>query len=197
MDQLRGAHVGETATILGLGPSILKLQASDFPAGPVITINHAVLRARRLRLPNVVYAMSKDGCTPHGGRSDPPVRIPISRCVCPSPRVVQPIMPEHILLSAAESSHCCARYALRHVFDVELDFGLPWNTMSVPVAARIAHLMGCSSILMLGHDAYTRGVYGRVSNGRVIGRLPSRGYRLAAVQAKAFADGAGIIIEFR
>lgn len=194
MKRLRGVHAGERATILGLGPSILDLRAEDFPPGPVITINHAILRARELRLPNQLYSMQKDGCTPHGGRNGPRmIHVPIRQCICPSDRVVPPAMPEILLLSAAESSRCCRRYPLRHVFDVERDFGIVWRSMSVPVAARIARWMGCTSILMLGHDAYTRDVYDRVGSST----LGGRGYRRAAVQAKEYAESVGVEIIFR
>lgn len=194
MKRLRGVHQGETATILGLGPSILKLTAEDFPPGPVIAVNHAILRTRELRLPNVVYSMQKDGCTPHGGVNDPPVKVPIRRCICPSWRVVPPVEPEVLLLSAAESSHCFPRYPRRYVFDTLRDFGVRWNTMSVPVAARIAHWMGCTAILMLGHDAYTRSDYGRVKDGRII--AGNMGYLRAAVQAREYAESVGIAIDF-
>ena len=196
MNRLRGTHPGETATILGLGPSILELRATDFPPGPVITLNHAILRARELGLSNRLYAMQKDGCVPHGIRAGPPAVLPIDNCICPSPRMVEPVEPEHLLLSAAESSHCFPHYPLRHVFDTEADFGVPWNTMSAPIAARIAHAMGCTSILMLGHDAYTRDIYSRVSGDSIIERNRPVGYYRAAVRAKTFAESVGMSIRF-
>ena len=195
MKSLRGIHAGETATIVGLGPSILDLRPTDIPPGPVITINHAILRVRKLGIANTIYTMQKDGCTPHGGRGAPRIAIPIRRCICPSTRTIKPIKPEVLLLSAAESSLCFKDYPLRHVFDVERDFGIAWNTMSVPVAARIAHWMGCTGLHMIGHDAYTRGVYGRVSGYTVVGGN-KRGYIHAALQAKAYAESVGMAIRF-
>jgi hypothetical protein len=195
VNSLRDAHAGETATIMGLGPSILLLRPRDFPAGPVITINHAILAVRKHKLTNPTYSMQKDGCTPHGGRGGPRINMPIRHCVCPSVRTIKPIEPEVLLLSRAESSHCFPTYPLRHVFDVEEDFGLPWNTMSVPVAARIAAWMGCTALHMLGHDAYTHGVFGRV-NGYHVAAGSGQGYRRAAIQAKRYAESVGMEIVF-
>jgi hypothetical protein len=195
MKALRDAHAGEMATIVGLGPSILKLTAADFPPGPVITINHAILTVRRLQLPNRIYVMQKDGCTPHGGRMGPVVHMPIRHCVCPSARTVKPIEPEELLLSVAESSHCFRLYPRRHIFDVQRDFRLPWNTMSAPVAARIATWMGCSALHMVGHDAFVRGIHGRLSNGRIIGHM-GRGYRLAGAQVARYAAAVGLEIDW-
>jgi hypothetical protein len=194
--ELCGAHVGQTAIIVGMGPSILLLRARDFPPGPIIAINHAIRTVRKHKLPNTIYTMQKDGCTPHGGRNQPRLNMPIRHCVCPSVRTVKPVEPEILLLSAAESSHCFPLYPFRHVFDVEADFALPWNTMSVPVAARIAHWMGCTALCMIGHDAYTRGVFGRVSGYGVVSGS-GRGYLRASVQAKAYAESVGMAIEFR
>jgi hypothetical protein len=190
---LRGLYAGQTATIVGKGPSILGLKAKDIPPGPVIAVNHAILVVRGWHLPNPVYTMQKDGCVPHANGLFP---VPIDRCICPSPRIVRPLAPEIVLVSAAESSHCHLGYPARHVFDVEADFGLPWNTMSVPVAARIAAYMGCTRLLMVGHDAYYRGDRRRLERSRII-RSKGNGYRRAALQAIAYAKSAKIAIEFR
>jgi hypothetical protein len=190
MNSLRGAHVGETASIIGLGPSIRSLRARDVAPGPVITINHAILYVRKLHLPNPIYVMQKDGCIDHLFAVPPPT------CICPSPRMVEPIPPEIVLLSAVESSHCFTDYDRRHVFDVEADFGLPWTAMSTPVAARIAHLMGCTALNMIAHDAYTRGLYGRAPGGGMA-TGSARGYRRASVQARDYAKSIGMAIVFR
>lgn len=192
MRELRDIHAGQEATIVGKGPSILRLRARDIPPGPVIALNHAILVIRELGLAQPVYSMQKDGCVPHASGRFP---VPIDRCICPNPaKMTPPREPEVLLLSAAESSRCFPDYPRRHVFDTA-DFGLPWNTMSCPVAVRIAALMGCTSLLMLGHDAYTRGDFRRVEHGLV----PSRrdGYRRAALQAQAFARAGGLGVEFR
>jgi hypothetical protein len=193
---LRGLHAGEPCTVVGTGPSILRLRAADFGPGPVIALNHAVLALRPLRLPNRLYTMQKDGCTPHGGRRGPVVEVPIRRCVCPSPRTVEPLAPEVLVLSAAESSRCFARYPLRHVVDVERDLGMAWCSMSAPVAVRLAAAMGCASLRMLGFDAYTLSDARRIPVRGVLPGTGLRGYRHSAVQALAHARALGLPVEW-
>ena len=158
--ELRNRHPGETATIVGCGLSILKLTPADFPAGPVIALNHSILNVRALGLPNLVYSQQKDGCILHG----PQVQVPINECICPfGPEMVQPVEPEELVLCWAESSHCFPLYPRRHVIDVQKDFGLSgWCVSSAPFAVMLAHAMGCTSLRMLGHDAYTTGDTGRI-----------------------------------
>jgi hypothetical protein len=180
-------HRGETATIVGMGPSVLRLRPQDFPAGPVITLNHAVIPVRRLELRNPMYVMQKDGCQPHTGQS----AVPLS-CVCPSDRLVPPIRGETAIFSTAESPDCFPNHKPRYVIDVEGDFGLPWASMSAPVAALLADWMGCATILMMGMDSYTRKDYRRASpNGG-----SNRGYRVASVQAKDLAEKHGLTISW-
>jgi hypothetical protein len=190
---LRDAHVGETATIVGMGPSILGLAAADFGPGPIITLNHAIRTVRALKLANPLYTMQKDGCIPHGRRGQKPPRIPIRCCACPSPRTVPPLDPEELLLSWAESSRCFPTYPRRHVFDVERDFGMGWNTMSAPVAVKIATWMGCTSLRMRGFDAYTCGDGRRVAVYGV-GAGSARGYARSGAQAAAIAAAAGLSV---
>jgi len=180
-------HRGQTATIVGMGPSLLRLRARDFPPGPVITLNHAILTVRSLHLPNPLYVMQKDGCMPHNGQAD----VPLS-CACPSDRLVPLLRGETAIFSAAESPDCYPNHRPRFVIDVEGDFGLPWSSMSAPVAALLADWMGCTSILMVGHDAYTRNDYRRAApNGG-----SNRGYRHASVQAKYYAEKHGVAIRW-
>jgi hypothetical protein len=185
---LRGTHEGETATIVGMGPSILALRADDFGPGPVIALNHAILTVRKLGLTNPIYTMQKDGCVPHSVH----LRRPIPVCRCPSPRTVAPLEPEVLLLSFYESAHCSPRYPRRHVFDVERDFGMRWRTMSAPVAVRIAAAMGCVGVRMLGFDAFRR-ADGRRAYG---GPANLVGYSRSGAQAEAVALTAGLAISW-
>ncbi len=177
-------------TIVGRGPSLLALTKHDFDRGPVISLNHAILRLRMLDLDDLLYVMQKDGCVMHDSRARTPLR-----CICPNRRMIAPREDETLLLSAAESPRCFPKHPRRHVFDVERDFGWPWYTMSAPVAVRIAEVMGCRHIRMLAMDSYTVGDKRRVDDGRTI-RRGSRGYRNASVQANAYAVAAGLDIEW-
>ncbi len=136
-------------TIVGRGPSLLRLTPDDFPRGPVITINLAILEVRKLGLSNPMYTMQKDGCIPHRSQYRP-----APRCRCPAPkRMVPPIMPETVVLSRAESSKCFRKYPNRIVIDVERQYKLPWWSMSALVAVRMAKRMGATEIRMLAFDA--------------------------------------------
>jgi len=181
-------HFGQTATIVGMGPSLLRLRAIDFPPGPVITLNHAILTVRTLNLPNPLYVMQKDGCVPH---LDGSITVPL-KCICPSDRLVPPLRGETAIFSAAESPDCFPSHKPRYVIDVEADFGLRWSSMSAPVAALLADWMGCTSILMMRHDAYTKRDYRRASPDGG----SNRGYRVASVQAKALAERHGLTIKW-
>lgn len=202
MTSLLNRHAGETATIVGCGLSILDLTAADFEAGPVIAINHAILQLRKLGLPNTLYSQQKDGCILHG----PQVQVPINECICPfGPEMVQPEQPEELILSWAESQHCFPLYPLRHVIDVQKDFGVNWCTPSAPMAVFVAHRMGCTSLRMLGHDAYTSGDTGRIpgtathvdrATGVDLQGGINGGYRVSGEAAQWIADKLEMSVEW-
>lgn len=155
---LAGRHAGETCHIVGRGPSLLRLTPDAFGPGPVIAINLAILAIRELCLPNPVYAMQKDSCVTNDiiGHWAGDTRACPGPCGAAGPLAL-PVAPETLLASVAESPFCFRDYPRRYLFDVERDFGLTWWTMSAPIAVLIASLMGCTSLVMLGHDAYTVG----------------------------------------
>ncbi len=182
-----------TTTIVGRGPSLLALTAADFPAGPVIALNAAIVQIRRLGLPNPIYTMQKDGCNHQDWRGDP---NPEPCAGCPAGDMIMPQQPETLIVSAAESQHCFADYAPRIVVDVEA-FGLPWYTMSAPTAVKIAAGWGETDLLMLGHDAYTRNDVHVVEPNDVLTDNPHGGYRNAGVQAAEFVAAAGMTVTWR
>ena len=146
---LRNAHPGETAYVIGKGPSLLRLREDMLGPGPIIALNHAILHVRGWRSP--LYTMQKDGCVFCG------VRHPGKPCNDPTGRMTAPVSPEILLVSQHESPDCFADYRPRYVFDNEKDFGVPWHNPSSPVAARIAILMGCTKVVFVSHDGYTLG----------------------------------------
>ncbi len=191
---LRDRHKGETAYIVGRGPSLLRVRATDFGAGPIITLNAAILYVRRLSLPNPIYAMEKDGCYP--GMTVIGVREPCGHC--PSGLTVQPVEPETLLVSVDESPHCFADYPRRYLFDVIADLGRPKRSnMSSPVAVRIAQFMGCTALVMLGHDAYTSGESRFVAHdGSLVEERALAAYAQAGQQSNALAVAAGMPIRW-
>lgn len=189
---IRDAHTGQTAVIVGRGPSLLRLHPADFGTGPVIALNHAIIQVRRMEPLNPVYSMQKDGCIPHGREASVPLG-----CVCPSDRMVAPMEPETLLLSAAESGRCFPDYPRRYVFDPAA-FGLRWHTMSAVVAVRLAREMGCTSIRMLAHDAYAHGDLRRVDRDGSLAETDARaGYVSVGRRVERYAREAGMAIAWR
>lgn len=190
MTSLAGRHRDETCTIVGCGVSILGLTADAFIAGPVIVLNHAILVIRPLKLSNPVYSMQKDGCIVHDETR--PMGL---QCICPSPEMVQPELPEILLLSTADSSLCFPTYPLRYVIDVEADLKLAWCTSSAPVAATLALLMGCTGLRMVGFDAYTNGITDRIPGSEASYRTRT-GYHQSGRMVAELAEEAEIPIEW-
>ena len=180
-------------TIVGRGPSLLFLTAADFPDGRVITLNAAIIHVRKLGLPNPIYTMQKDGCV---GQDFHGVPVPFACGACPMGDMVMPQPPETLIVSKAESPYCLPGYSPRMVVDVEA-FGLPWHTMSAPVAVRIAQSWGETEVLMLGHDAHTTGSTLRVEPDGSLADAPHGGYVNAGAHAAAIAEAAGMTMTWR
>ena len=82
----------------------------------------------------------------------------------------------------------------RHVLDVEEEFGIPWFSMSAPIAVEVAHAMGCTSLVMYGQDAWTSGGKDTrrwMPDGRFEDD-PHAAYYLAGKQAQDRADAHGM-----
>jgi len=157
----------ESAWIIGKGPSLANLKASDIGDGPVITLNDSILTVEALDLPNPIFSMQKDG----GDRR----KRPISN-LCPDcdysddcgdqcgamnrPKKATLLLHEH------ESKYCFPDYPDRHVLDWK-DFGLPGNVFSSILAIKTAQLMGCNKFNFISCDAHTNGnceTYGVISS---------------------------------
>ena len=184
-----------TAYIVGKGPSLLELTASDFGPGPVITLNQAVVDVRKLHLPNQIYCQQKDGCVGQNRHQMPPPRH-----VCPpTSDMVTPVQPETVLLSRAESPTCFYDYPNRVVIDVEaLLPGRRWFTPSSPVAAAYAvKVLGCDSLVFLAHDSYMNGDLRRVMGSELVYDHSNDTYATNSGLAKEIADELGVLSEWR
>jgi hypothetical protein len=151
---LRNMYMGQTAWIVGKGPSLLHLQAEHFGDGPVITMNAAIMPVQALGLPNPLYAMQKDGC------SHQP-------CVC------KPRGDELPLVRLAESTtlflqrpgfseQCFPMHENAIYIQPEIDLNLPEHAMSIRMCAAIARFMGCSEIVFIACDSLANGDIRRV-----------------------------------
>lgn len=188
--RMAARYLGQTAYIVGRGPSLLELRKDDFGPGPVIVLNAAIQQIRALELPNPIYWMWKDGCQPH---------TPLDNEPGDHDCTIQPRMPEVFITSLAEGRFCAVDYPLRRVIDVQGEYGIPWWTMSAQVAVEFAHDMGCTSLVMYGHDAYTsKGQDTRhVLEGGQLQDNPHAGYYNAGLGADTRAREYGMAIEWR
>jgi hypothetical protein len=184
--------------VIGRGPSLARLRAEDItdPEAPVITLNRAILWVRRLGLPNPIYAMQKDGCIPHTFLTGPPLQDPAH--LCDPERIVRPLAPEIFVTSAAEGLYCQKDYPSRIVVDVALEYGLPWHTMSLPVAVEFAYwMLTASDIVTFACDSMTHGDVNTLQDDGSLVESPHAGYFAAASAAKERARERGIPIRWR
>ena len=135
VSQLFGTHKGETAYIVGKGPSIGNLTPESFGLGPVITLNQAIVKVEELGLQNAVYSMQKDG------------------------DAKDEVLPEKatLLVHYHESLNTYTGYRPRYVFDNVNDFGLGVQSPAVMSASMLAKKMGCSKVVYLCCDAAVNG----------------------------------------
>jgi len=147
--ELKGVHVGQTAYIVGSGPSLQYLEADNFGDGIVVALNDTILKVEQLGIPNKTYSMQKDGCL-------------VCRRKCPPCWTVKP-QKATLLVHKQESAWRLQEYAPRYVFSNKEDFNIPWFTFSSVVAIHIVALMGCNRIVLVSHDAMATGDTGRWS----------------------------------
>lgn len=166
---LAGKHRGKVATVVGRGPSLLKLDEEDFADGPVITINQALSTVRKLKLAQPLYSLQKAKC------------------------LVKPKAGETLILSKA-SQNCFNDFRNRYTIPAQW-FGLVPGCMSTTYAVALAHLMGCSRVRFLACDGYTIGDHRHVVNGRVVD-IGARYGPFAGRQATSWAKTVRIPLEW-
>ena len=155
MKSLTGKHKGETAWMVGKGPSLQYLTADYIGPGPVITINQAIIAVEDLELPNQVYSMQKDGGSLRRGKD---VQALTPKCdhsgQCPNQcgYVVRPKRAT-LIVHNLESLYCFDDYSPRYVFELA-DFGLTQNTCSFVIAIKMGQLFGCTSFNFISFDAH-------------------------------------------
>ena len=146
---VKNLHLGQTAWIVGKGPSLRFLQAAHFGDGPVMAMNEAIMVVQVLGLPNRLYTMQKDGC------SHQP-------CVCKPQGDAPPLvmLKERITLFLQRPGYselCFPKHENAVYIQPEIDMGLPADAMSIRMCAAIARCMGCSEIVFLCCDSLANG----------------------------------------
>lgn len=145
VDEAGGKYAGETAWIVGKGPSLANLRAEHFGEGPVIAINEAILTVQELGLVNPLWGMNKDGC-----------RNEARGHAC---TMVQPHQDVTMILQAPGfSEYCFPTHPYRLFVNPvrELGFEQP-SVMSIRMCIAIAKLMLCSKIMVVCCDSLVNG----------------------------------------
>ena len=150
VEELDRIHVGSEAWIVGKGPSLQLLKASDFGPGPILTLNEAVLHVEPLEIQNPIYSIQKDGASP---------RFP-NKCQCLNKTggkcefdMVHPSR-SVLLVHELESIQCMRGYSPRLTFNNER-MGIKWHDPSIFSALKMAQIMGCHRVNLLCFDSIT------------------------------------------
>lgn len=142
--ELRGKYAGETAWIVGKGPSLAYLRSEYFKGGPVIALNQSILIVEELDLPNPIYSLQKDGCgimEPHGTCAQRNGHDWMIR-----PKSATLIVQE----TKGYSRYCLADYQPRMMIDPRGHLKFQFQeTMAIRMAIALAKIMGCASICLL------------------------------------------------
>jgi hypothetical protein len=144
---LKNIHRGQTAWIVGKGPSLVHLRERHFGAGPIITLNQALAVVQELTLVNSLYSLQKDGCGAHAEeeRCQP-------YCYARGPMVV-PADRVTMILQADQSEFCMWQHPRRVIVDIMDSFRLSHTAMSILVAVKVARRMGCQRIAFVCCDS--------------------------------------------
>lgn len=167
MKKFRDLYKGETMWIVGKGPSLQYLAKENFKAGPIITVNDAIIQVEGLDLPNPTFSMWKDGGNRRkywGAKTKykHPVLKPdcdyTPNCGKKCGNMVVPTRGATLLVHEHESLHCFPDYLPRHVFCFQ-KLGFLHNQFSLVIAIRIGKLMGCKSFRFVSFDVHVNGSY--------------------------------------
>lgn len=147
--ELRDKYSGQTAWIVGKGPSLAHLRADHFTdSGPVMTMNEAILIVQKLGIPNTIYSMQKDGC-----HMDPDIRCTVE-CQMHWPMVYPDAEVTAILQDPGFSQECLPRHEKKLWVDPVRELKFHEATeMSVLMCIRLAKIMGCVKIHLVSCDS--------------------------------------------
>lgn len=167
IEGLRGKFAGHTGYIVGKGPSLARVRASDFETpGFVVAINESILTMQNLGLPMQIFAMQKEGCE---ARDENGAR-PCGSCApfgWKRAPLVDPYPGIATLFNRHLASWCLHGRPNRYVYD-QADLGLPDypHIMSVLDAIPFARFLGAERLVMVAFDSITMGVMTNVDDER-------------------------------
>jgi hypothetical protein len=146
--ELSGKYNGESAYVVGKGPSLDNIKASDFPnpKSPVICINESIHIIETLGLPNPLYVIQQDA------------------------QLKEACQPKNAtILLSFNARNFYSRYDNKYIYSHEL-FQIPTNSLSVRCAIELLKMMGIVQIHFIAFDAC---VNGETSYAKVIGHSSS------------------------
>lgn len=153
LDELRGKHAGETAWIVGKGPSLGLLCAEDIGEGFVIALNQSIAVVQELGLPNVIYSYQKDGCGLIGPHEECQPRDGHDWMIRPKDGV-------NLILQQPDFSEFCLCGTPCIYIDPVQDFNFEFpETMAVQVSIALAKFMGCDEIVMVCCDSLSGDIF--------------------------------------
>lgn len=130
---LHNRHKGDTAHIVGMGPSLLNLRPEDFGPGPIVCCYESIVLIENWNLPNATYSLQKDDIL---------------------------VMPKRspLLVHSWESCRQHKKYGdwPTYVFDTSIDFGNEFTNTSF-TSVSVALLLGCRKIKIFCFDMSTHG----------------------------------------
>ncbi|GEM_PF-1319689 len=167
VQELKGKFEGQTAYIIGKGPSLKYLSKEDFSdeGGLIVPLNEAIIIAESLDLTSSfnVISQQKDG----------------------KPECM--VKPESapLLLHKKESKDWFSDHPKKYIFDLKKDYGLKnngvsvlsGNCCSVIAAIEFVKFAGCNKIIFMCFDSYTDNINDYPEDGR-LGELHSIPERL-------------------
>jgi len=150
LETLRVIFEGRRCYIVGKGPSLDNLKASDIelPNSPVVCINESIHKVESLRLPNPIFAIQQDAklgitCYPANG----------------------------IILISTQAANVYRQLNRKYIFNPRT-YKMTPGALTVEIAVALCKELGTSSFSMISFDAHENG---STDYAKVIGYLPNQG----------------------
>jgi hypothetical protein len=175
LTSLLNRHVGETLNVIGRGPSLTFLDASDIGPGPIVAVSYAIQPVEALSLPNSLYSLQKDWW------------------YCETSAPIFAHTRESLTNSAAQFE---AHPGVVYGFDNPRDFRLDEKAPSLVACVAIAQLFGCQKIRAYCCDAMTTGSAQAYQDGQIVDVKFPANYAINGRWAEEYAAGQGIEIEW-
>jgi len=133
LEDYRDKHSGSTCYMLGKGPSLDYLKASDMETGPIICVNDSIKQVNTLDVKNPVYVIQQDAT--------------LQESCCPRNY-------SNILIVSKQSRGWYSDYLNRVVVEAQA-LGVTAAGPTVILSIHIAKLLGCKKIIFVAFDAAT------------------------------------------